>query len=363
MKKFAFLVHLRDNYRKDLGELASPLGLVPDPVYRFLLKNRPLKPFVWSNVTLTPGAKEPEGFVIMLPYSGRQLLEQQKLMLPLVMRGMELAKQKGAEIMGLGALTSPITLGGKLVANNPFVSVTNGNAFTAVITHERIKQLIGSCPNKRPVVALVGATGSVGTLVSLLLAKHNAGNNYLLVARNENRLKALANKMNAFENDSTVSISQNIDSIKSADIVVLLTTAADCLLKANQLKRNAIVLDDTQPRNTHPDLLVQRPDIRIIDGGLVSVTHLNCTRGGIGLPQGLSYACMAETMLLAMADYEGDFSIGNPGTEQAEFISTIAAQFGDLGFCVAPDHSFGQPVRNPLNLDALRQTFEIVTDK
>jgi fatty aldehyde-generating acyl-ACP reductase len=363
MKKFAFLVHLRDNYRKDLKELASPLGLVPDPVYRFLLKNRPLKPFVWSNVTLTPEAKEPEGFVIMLPYSGRQLLEQQKLMFPLVTRAMELARQKGAEIMGLGALTSPITLGGKLVADNPFVSITNGNAFTAVITHERIKKLIKCCPNNRPVVALVGATGSVGSLVSLLLARHNPGNNYLLVARNENRLKALANKMNAFENDSTVAISQNIDSIKSADIVVLLTTAADSLLKASQLKRNAVVLDDTQPRNTHPGLLIQRPDVRIIDGGLVSVTHLNCTRGGIGLPQGLSYACMAETMLLAKADYKSDFSIGNPTIEQAEFISTIAAKFGNLGFHVAPDHSFGKPVRNPIHLDALRPNFETITDQ
>ncbi|WP_439582620.1 shikimate dehydrogenase [Dyadobacter bucti] len=344
MKKFAFLVHLRDNYRKDLGELAAPLGYIPDPVYRYLLKNRPLKPFVWSNVTLTPGAKEPEGFVIMLPYSGAQLIEQQKLMLPLVMSAMKLAKAKGAEIMGLGALSSPITLGGKLLINNPHLSVTNGNAFTAVITYERITGLIKDYPNNRPVIALVGATGSVGSLVSMLLAKHNPGYEYLLIARNQNRLNGLANKMRDFNSENRISISQNIGCVKKADIVVLLTTAAECLLQAHQLKVNAVVLDDTQPRNTHPGILFERPDVTVIDGGLVSVPHLKCTRGGIGLPAGLSYACLAETMLLAKAGYEGHFSIGNPTLEQAEFIRSVAERFDGLGFKVAQDHSFGKPL-------------------
>lgn len=350
MKKFAFLVHLRDNYRKDLGELAAPLGYIPDPVYRYLLKNRPLKPFVWSNVTLTPGAKEPEGFVIMLPYSGAQLIEQQKLMLPLVMGAMKLAKAKGAEIMGLGALSSPITLGGKLLINNPHLSVTNGNAFTAVITHERITGLIKDCPNDRPVIALVGATGSVGSLVSMLLAKHNPGHEYLLVARNQVRLQGLANKMTGVGLADNVSISRHIDSLRKADIVVLLTTAAECLLQAHQLKANAVVLDDTQPRNTHPSLLRQRPDVTVIDGGLVSVTHLKCTRGGIGLPAGLSYACLAETMLLAKADHEGHFSVGNPTIEQAEFIRAMAERFDNLGFKVAPDYSFGKPLNSRTQL-------------
>lgn len=350
MKKFAFLVHLRDNYRKDLGELAAPLGYIPDPVYRYLLKNRPLKPFVWSNVTLTPGAKEPEGFVIMLPYSGAQLIEQQKLMLPLVMSAMKLAKAKGAEIIGLGALSSPITLGGKLLINNPYLSVTNGNAFTAVITHERIARLIEECPSDHPVIALVGATGSVGSLVSMLLAKHNPGYEYLLVARNQNRLNGLANKMSNFNSGNGISISQNIECVKKADIVVLLTTAAECLLQAHQLKANAVVLDDTQPRNTHPGILFERPDVTVIDGGLVSIPHLKCTRGGIGLPGGLSYACLAETMLLAKAGYEGHFSIGNPTLEQAEFIRDVAERFDNLGFKVASDHSFGKPLNSGTQL-------------
>lgn len=351
MKKFAFLVHLRSSYSYDLGHMAAPLGWIPDSVYRYALRNRPLPPFIWSDVTLTPGATEPEGYIVMLPYTGRQLLEQQKQMLPRVEQAIKLAAQKGADIMGLGALSSPITMGGELVANNPYLSITNGNAFTAVITHARIAQLIRESPQYRPTVALVGATGSVGTLVTKLLAKHNPEANYQLIARNERRLLDLAAEMTFTNYAVQPIISQNLDDMKRADIVVLLTSASDCLLQAHQLKANAVVLDDTQPRNTHPRLLAQRPDVRIIDGGLVGVPHLKTNSRGIGLPKGISYACLAETILLAKAGYQSDFSVGNPTLEQAEFIGRVARRFSHLGFGIAPDHCFGRPVA-PANVSA-----------
>lgn len=343
MKKFAFLVHLRSSYQKDLYHLAAPLGLIPDSVYRFALRNRPLPPFLWSDVTLTPGATEPEGHIIMLPYTGRQLLEQQKAMLPRVEQAVRMAASAGAEIVGLGALTSPITMGGRLLTDKSPISITNGNAFTAFITWKKVAQLIQESPRRNPVVALVGASGSVGSLVSALLAKHQPEADYLLVARNERKLNNLAAGMSSINVRVRPIVSQQMTDVRQADIVVLLTSAADALLTTEHLKPGAIVLDDTQPRNTHPDLLIQRPDVTIIDGGLVSMPHLKMNRY-IGLPRGLSYACLAETMLLAQAGHEGHFSVGNPTLDQAEFISTVAQRFAHLGFDLAPDCSFGKRI-------------------
>jgi predicted amino acid dehydrogenase len=343
MKKFAFLAHVRTSYRDDLKRWAKPLGWVPDAVYRYALQNRPIPPFVWSKVTITPGATQAEGYIIMLPYTGRQLLEQQKAMLPLVDKAIKVAADAGADILGLGALTSPITLGGKLVINNPHISITNGNAYTAVITWQKVAQLIRQSANPFPVVALVGATGSVGSLVSHLLATYQPDADYLLVARNERKLNQLAFEMTATNARVRPHISLQITDVKQADIVVLLTSAADSILHSEHLKTGAIVLDDTQPRNTHPDILIKRPDVSIIDGGLVSMPHMKLT-SDIGLPPGLSYACLAETMLLAKAGHEGHFSIGNPTIEQAEFISRAAQQFTHLGFGLAPDHSFGKRI-------------------
>lgn len=346
MKKFAFLVHLRSSYRKDLGILAPPLGWIPDSAYRYAFKNRPFAPFIWSDVYIT-NTPEPDGHIIMLPYTGRQLLEQQKAMIPRIEQALALAASKRAELVGLGALTSPITLGGKLLVNNPHVAITNGNAYTSVITFQKISELIRQSPKINPTIALVGATGSVGTLVSLLLAKYHPACEYMLVARNERKINQLASEMGGINSYTATSVSLNIDDVKRADIVVLLTSAPDSLLHAHHLKRGAVVLDDTQPRNTHPDILKHRPDLTVIDGGLVSVPSLKL-RNHIGLPQGLSYACLAETMLLAQAGHQGHFSIGNPTLTQADYISEIAHRFSSLGFGVAPDHSFGQRIHKPV---------------
>ncbi|GAB3962888.1 polysaccharide biosynthesis protein [Spirosoma harenae] len=345
MKKFAFLVHVRSSYRTDLAAVAKPFGWLPESFYQYAFRNRPFPPFVWSNITLTPNATEPQGHVIMLPYSGQQLLQQQKAMMPRIEQGLQLAASLGAEIVGLGALTSPVTMGGKLLTQNPHAAITNGNAFTAVITYQKIAQLIQECPKRYPVVALVGATGSVGSLVSQLLALHQPNADYVLIARNERKLRGLATSMVSLNDDVLPEIALGMDRVKQADIVVMLTSSADALLHADHLKPGAVVLDDTVPRNTHPDLLQQRPDVTILDGGLVAMPHLRLSRP-IGVPDQTSYACLAETMLLAMAGHDGHFSIGNPTLEQAEYIRGLARRFAHLGFCPAPDYSFGQPV-NP----------------
>jgi fatty aldehyde-generating acyl-ACP reductase len=350
MKKFAFIVHLRKSYRQDLKLLSRPLGFIPDSFYRFALRNRPIPPILGCDVTITRGATKPEGHIILLPYSAGQLLEQRELMLPRLEQAAKLAADNGAEIMGLGALTSPITLGGKLLQNNPHVRITNGNAYTAVIAWKRVSRLISNSNANRPVVALVGASGSVGSLVCKLLAKNNMDASYMLVARNKDKLYRLASEMKSINYKTETTVSNNIDDVKRADIIVLLTSAADCILHSTHLKQEAIVLDVTQPRNTSASLLTERPDVTIIDGGLVSIPALHFTKS-LGLPKGIAFACMAETMLLAQAGYNGNFSIGNPTLEQAELISDIAQQYAHLGFDLAPDHSFGKPVNKVVPVD------------
>ncbi|MBD2751425.1 saccharopine dehydrogenase NADP-binding domain-containing protein [Spirosoma validum] len=344
MKKFAFLVHLRNSYRKDLRALATPLGWIPDAVYRLALRNRPLAPFIWSDVTLTPNATEPEGHIIMLPYTGQQLLKQQNEMVPCIEEALALAASKGAEIMGLSGLISSITQDGKRVNANPYLPVTNGNTYTSVMLWQRLSQLIRECHNPKPVVALLGATGSVGRLVSTLLAKHQDDVRYLLIDGNSHRLYRLAADMRSVNSSVDYTVSQQVDKVKQADIVVVLASAVEHTLQAHHLKVGAVVLDDTQVRNTQPSLLTKRPDVTVIDGGLVATPNLRFHQRSIGLPNGISYARLAETMLLAQARYPGNFSVDTPTLAQAEYISTLAHRFSHLGFGLAPDHSFGKAI-------------------
>lgn len=351
--KFAFLVHLRD-YREDLGTMARPFGWIPNPLYERALRKRPVPPFVWSEVRITAESDEPDGYIIMIPYSGKQLLEQKRDMQPVIRQAADFASRKGARIVGLGGLISPLTLGGKLLAGSAEYVVTNGNAFTASTIHERLAALLDDFTGGTPTVAIVGATGSVGSLLCRLSVREAPDAEYLLVARNTRRLESLGGALNAINPFTRLVTSTSIADIAQADIVVLVTSDSESLLQPGFLKHGCVVLDATQPRNVRPSLVQERPDIQIIDGGLVSVPDLKTNRiGQLGLPKGVSFACMAETILLAISGYDSDFSIGSPTVAQADTIRKCADDFAHLGFRLADDHSFGMQMQNAANAGTL----------
>jgi fatty aldehyde-generating acyl-ACP reductase len=102
------------------------------------------------------------------------------------------------------------------------------------------------------------------------------------------------------------------------------------------------VLDATQPRNTQPDLVVQRPDVTLVDGGVVDIPSMTIRGADIGLPHGQAYACFAETFLLGLSGHTGHFSIGVPTLDQVDHVRDLARRFSHLGFGAASSTSFGR---------------------
>jgi predicted amino acid dehydrogenase len=141
--------------------------------------------------------------------------------------------------------------------------------------------------------------------------------------------------------------STDLHALRTADVVVLLTAAAGSVLESDHLAEGAVVLDATQPRNTSIDLARGRRDVRILDGGVVSIPSLQIRGGNVGLPDGRAYACFAETALLALSGHPGHFSIGIPDLDQVDVIRSLARDHAHLGFSVAAPTSFGVPVRVP----------------
>ena len=124
-----------------------------------------------------------------------------------------------------------------------------------------------------------------------------------LVAREAKRLAALgsevAETLARRGEPMDVRTARSMDAVRDADLVLILTSASDALLRGEHLKRGAVVLDDTQPRNTDPALATERPDVLVVDGGVAEIPGID-VRGDIGLPRGLAYACLCETMLMAL---------------------------------------------------------------
>jgi fatty aldehyde-generating acyl-ACP reductase len=337
---FAFTVHPRARLREDLARAWRPLGCVPEAVYDAALRRLPLPPVTMAGVQI---GGERVGHVVLVPFGARHLLANVEEGRRRVSRAVDRAVALGADVVGLGALTATVTAGGAALRERRDIAVTNGNAFTAAIVEDQIRMLLPLVSERtaQPRIAIVGASGSVGTAVTKLLARDPSGMRLTLIARSAPRLDALAAGI-AADIEATVALS--IDTVRHADLVVLLTASADALLGPEHLAPGAVVLDATQPRNTSPGLAEARPDVLVVDGGIVSIPSLRLTGGNIGLPDGRSYACFAETAILALTGHTGHFSLGNPSPDQVDDIRERAHSLRHLGFRAADPTSFGRPV-------------------
>lgn len=355
-KKFAFLVHPRTDVARDMGRVWPPLGLVPGSAYDWAMRSLPIPPLINGHVRRSDDPDSVAGWIIVVPVGARQMLASRRSwVVGKVEEAIDRAERLGAEVIGLGALTAPVTGGGRLLRSRPGISVTNGNAFTAKLTSEAINRLTRSGTTGSaavgsaylPHIAFVGATGSVGACVVELAARDGVAGEMTLVARNRVRLDSLADDVRSIDSSVPVLATTDMNAVRSADLVVVLTSAAETLVRSEHLKVGAVVLDDTQPRNTDPRLIVERPDVTVIDGGMAQVDGLDI-RADIGdMPAGYTYACLSETMLLAFDGHEGDFCVGRATVDQALHMERLASRFGHLGFGLGEFLSFGQPLATP----------------
>lgn len=351
-RTFAFLVHPRADVAPDLARVWPPLGLAPERALQWGMRRLPVPPLPLATVRRgdRPGDAV-AGWVIVVPVGARQMLrEDRRWVLGKIEAAIDYAEDLGASVVGLGALTAPATGAGRLLRDRPGLALTTGNAFTAHLTVEGLRRLLPAAPGRH--IAIVGATGSVGSCVVRMLAREPLGASALtLVARRTGPLEELADEFTAgaagAAGDSGVAVraTTSLDAVRDADLVLVLTSASDTLITSEHLKPGAIVLDDTQPRNTDPALVRKRPDVRVVDGGIASVPGLE-VRGDIGLPRGLAYACLCETMLMAF-DGCGADALGEASVEQAIRMRRAAHRFSHLGFSLARPLSFGRPVEWP----------------
>jgi predicted amino acid dehydrogenase len=126
-----------------------------------------------------------------------------------------------------------------------------------------------------------------------------------------------------------------------ADVVVTATSATANLINPRSLVPGAVVCDLARPANVGPEVAVLRPDVLVIDGGIIDVPG-HPDLGLYGLGQGLAYACMAETMMLTLDGHLRNTSLG---TDLAPEGLRMLHRLADLhGFRVAQLRSFGQPL-------------------
>ncbi len=339
MHRFAFLVHPLD-LKRDVARKYPFVKFLPSTwVEAMLWRMRPKLLGKIEGVKSKVGS-ETEGWLIAVPMTAKMMLEHENKALNSLVEACTMAKDLGAEIVGLGAFTAIVGNGGLELQKRSPLPVTTGNSYTTWTALEATKHAseLMDIDWQNSVAAVVGATGSIGKACAYFLS-HGAKianeirfpsvAEVVLVGRSEEKLKSLRDELSV-DSSASIKVTTNIaDGLRGADIVITVTSAMDAVIEPEHLKSGCVVCDVARPRDVSERVHKERDDVLVIDGGIVEVPGEPKWEFSIGLPDKLTLACVAETMLLALEGRLEPFTLGRDILpERILEIATIAAKHG-----------------------------------
>lgn len=350
MNKFVFLIHPLDvSY---ILRKYPWLGVFPDSAVETVFRLVP--PFVISHIT---GVKSPyaeaEGWFVNVPLTARQMLAlpEEEVIRRIIQAG-QLAERLGAQVLGLGAFTAVVGDAGLTVAKNVHIPVTTGNSYTVGMALAGIRLAAGKMglDLKKAEVLVVGANGAIGSACARILAREV---NYLTIAsRNNQRLGNLSRRI-LRESGLAVRVAADLkQALNKADVVLTVTGSATPIIEPEDLKPGAVVCDVARPRDVSQQVAQARPDVLVIEGGVVQVPGPVNFGFDFGFPPGTSFACMAETMILALEGRHESFTLGRDlSVEQIDEIMQMGKKHG---FQLAGLRSFDRALQET-EIDGIRK--------
>ncbi len=327
MQKFAFVVHPLE--ARDFSRKFSFTRNWPDGLVEGIIKYIP--PFKVSHITgVDSGHNKAEGWFIGCPLTSRQMMTlPEPDVIKKIIKAGKVAEKLGAQIVGLGAFTSIVGDAGITIAKNLKIAVTTGNSYTVATALEGTRQAakVMGIELERANVLILGATGSIGSACAQILAREVR---YLtLAARDEIKLEKLAKQILKSSGLAVRVTANTKHAIRNADIIVAVTSAVDSIIEPEDLKPGAIICDVARPRNVSRRVAETRDDVLVIEGGVVEVPGDVQFGLNFGFPPQTAYACMAETMILALEGRYENFTLGRDLTvKQVETIDKLAVKHG-----------------------------------
>ena len=253
-----------------------------------------------------------------------------------VLNAMELAQKKGIKITALGGFTSIIfenfnLLQYKQIRNTSleWERFTTGNTHTAWVI---CKQLEINAPRigidlKKATVAVIGATGDIGSAVCRWLINKTGISELLMVARQQEPLALLQKEL-----DGGTVTSLN-EALPQADIVVWVASMPKTIeIDTDNLKKPCLMIDGGYPKNL--DEKFQGENIYVLKGGIVEffndIGWNMMELAEMQNPQREMFACFAEAMILEFEKCHTNFSWGrnNISLEKMEFIGAASLKHG-----------------------------------
>jgi putrescine aminotransferase len=284
-----------------------------------------------------------------------QLLENQTRAVDLVVEACCQAKEWGAEIVGLGAMTAVVGSRGKEINANSPVPVTTGNSLTVYSSLKAFKEVVKKLGIDiyGQKIVLVGFPGSITLAIAKTLLKE--GLKLVLVSRRKTRfLQRFLSDIDETR-QGNVEITRDLSDALNRGKIIFSATSTGNIIDPDSLQPGSIVFDIAQPRDVIRKK-TKRKDVLIIDAGTIRLPKTNGKAiHSVSLPffpfipypiwaweycsslfanySGLGPlyipSCLGETITLALEERKDSFSIGRElDLEKIEEIGKLSEKHG-----------------------------------
>lgn len=330
MDTFAFIIHPIDP-KRDVSRKYPLLGRVlsEKQIDFFSTYFPPVYVSEVEGITSEATGKQIKGWLIACPFTPRRMMElpEQVVYRKIIQTG-RLAEKLGAQIVGLGAFTSVVGDAGLTIANALDVPVTTGDSYTVPVAVNALWEAarVMEIPFESATVAVVGATGTIGRVCAERLAE--SVECLYLIGRGEEKLEHLRDSLRSRARGEVV-VSTRLEDLRFARLILTVTSAIQDVIRPEFLQPGSVVCDVARPRDVSAMVARARDDILVIDGGMVDVPGPVDFHFNFGFPPGKAFACMAETMALALEGRFEDYTLGRQLTrERVDEIDWIATKHG-----------------------------------
>ncbi len=320
--RFAFVIHpLSQEFFSRVEPLGTIAKVAPPVVMDAVEKALAYAPpFTYSHVTgiVSPTGAEAEGWLISVGGTPKELMAHRpEFTYARLLDAAETARKLGAQVMGLGAFTKVVGDAGVTVAKKAPLPITTGNSYSASgalwAAHEGLKQL-GVCETDdrgriKGKAMVVGATGAIGSVCARLLAL--ASDELWMVSPESAKLLALKHDLERSHPRAQIHAAATPDEhLADMDLIVTATSGAGKrVLDIMAVKPGCVITDVARPLDLSAEDVAKRPDVLVVESGEIELPGEVRMRD-IGLPPGVVYACMAETVVLALEGRYETFTVG-----------------------------------------------------
>ncbi|MFW6134484.1 MAG: hypothetical protein ACOC5R_02785 [Elusimicrobiota bacterium] len=286
------------------------------------------------------------GAIILISNTAAQLIKNKKLRNRKINQAAKLASTMNCKVIGMGGLIGSFTDGGKKLVNKyRNMYFTSGHSFTIANIREIARKIL----NKVGLdflglkVAIIGAAGSIGSGCAKLLLKEKIESLYLFDTTffiAQKKLDELKNYLLQQRDDMDILTFTDLKNVKKADLVIVATNSIEPIVFTEHIKKDAIIIDDSYPKNVSKKLIKLRNDTFFLEGGATQLPenvniYINRKMKPIkGSPiyrltqNKQLYGCISEVIVLTLDNYNGNYYIGKADPVTAEKLYKKSQKWG-----------------------------------